>query len=204
MAAQRDPGRLGPAVPCGLLPFRAGRTAVRGPVRRRCRPQPVAPLGGQAGIADPVPLVPGPDRTAVLAGEHRHQVDVVRAVPDRDPPDRLIVLPVRGQAGPVHHVPGDLRPLRIGQHPVPGRGADRAVPHRFRGPVTAQRVMRPAQQAGKPPEIPAPARPPSRFQLVWVAVGGDDVRVSVLVVSLGVSGSRFGHSRVVPAQGRVR
>jgi len=41
-------------------------------------------------------------------------------VPDRDPADRVILLPIRGQAGAVHDLAGNLRPLVIRQDPIPG------------------------------------------------------------------------------------
>jgi hypothetical protein len=66
-------------------------------------------------------------------------MDVIAAVPDRDPPDRVVFLAVGRQAGAVHDVGGDLRPLIVGQHPVFWGGADRAVPD---GPGEAARTER--------------------------------------------------------------
>jgi hypothetical protein len=85
-------------------------------------------------------------------------MDMVIAVPDRYPPDAIIFLPVRGQAGAVHHVAGDLRPLIIREHLVAGRGPHRAVPHRALEPPP-QRVVGLVQQPGQPPEIPLPILP---------------------------------------------
>jgi hypothetical protein len=53
---------------------------------------------------------------------------VVVAVADGDPADGVVFLPAGGEAGAVHDVAGDLRPLIIGEHLVFGGGADRAVP----------------------------------------------------------------------------
>ena len=50
-------------------------------------------------------------------------------MPDRDPSDRVILLAVRGQAGAVHDLASDLRPLIIGEDPVVWSRADGAMPH---------------------------------------------------------------------------
>jgi hypothetical protein len=129
-------------------------------------PQPEPLFRGAAGLADLVVVVPEPRPCPVLAGQHRHQVKVIRSMPDRHPADRLIVLAMRGQPGPVHNVAGDLRPLLIGEHPVPRGGPDRAVPHRPLEPAgPARRVAAEATRPGGgsrgacPDGAPAPARP---------------------------------------------
>lgn len=63
-------------------------------------------------------------------GQYRHDVDMVGAVPDRDPADGVVVLSDRCEAGPVHDVASDLRPLSIRQRPIFRSSTDRAVPHR--------------------------------------------------------------------------
>ena len=107
-------GSLAP-VAGGFAGLGAGRGAGRGAVGRGGGPQPVPLLGGQAGVADPVPLVHDPGAGPVLAGQHRDQVDVVRAVPDRDPPHRVVFLPARAQPGAVHHIRGRCRPIRASE-----------------------------------------------------------------------------------------
>ena len=49
-------------------------------------------FSGQAGGADLVPLPRQGGLPAVLAGQHRNQVDVIIAVPDGDPADGLVFL----------------------------------------------------------------------------------------------------------------
>ena len=56
LPAQRDPGCLVQAAAGGLLVLGAGRAAGRGAVGRGGGAQPVALLGGQAGVADLVPF----------------------------------------------------------------------------------------------------------------------------------------------------
>jgi hypothetical protein len=56
------------------------------------------------------------------------QVNVIRGVPDRHPPDRPVI-PAWRQPGPVYHRGRDLRLFRVGQQPVFGCGPSRAVPH---------------------------------------------------------------------------
>ena len=113
MPPQRDARGLAQAAASRLLLLPPGRVTRRGPVGRGGGPQPVPPLGGQARIPDPVPVIvharPGP----VLAGQHRHDVHMVVGVPDRDPAHRVVFLAVPGQPGPVHHLMRDLRPLII-------------------------------------------------------------------------------------------
>lgn len=92
---QGDPGRLLPLVAAGLLAFSAGGTAGCSPVRWGSAPQPVPFFGCPARFPDAVTLVRQTGLAAVLAGQHRHDVDVVRAVPDGDPADRVILLTPR-------------------------------------------------------------------------------------------------------------
>ena len=155
MAAQREPGWLAAPVAGGFAGLGAGRAAGRGAVGRGGGPQPVPLLGGQAGIADPVPLVHDARTDPVLAGQHRHQVDVVRAVPDRDPPHRVVFLPARAQPGTVHHIRRDAGPFAVGEQAVLGGGAHRAVPDRLGVPPLAEHVVREPEQPGQSAEVPA-------------------------------------------------
>jgi hypothetical protein len=80
MSAPREAGCFAQAAPGGFLVLPACRRPGRGPVGRGSGAQPIALLSGQAGVADPVPLIvhagPGP----VLAGEHRDDVHVIGGV----------------------------------------------------------------------------------------------------------------------------
>jgi hypothetical protein len=66
-------------------------------------------------------------------------MDVIAAMPDRDPADSIVFLAARRQSGAVHDVGGDLPPLIVGQHLVFRGGPDRAVPD---GPGEAARTER--------------------------------------------------------------
>ena len=80
---------------------------------------------------------------------------MIRGVPDRDPADRVVVLAVGGEAGAVHDVAGDLRPLVVGEHPVVRGGPDRAVPHRAGRSARAEGVVGLLEQAGQVAEVAA-------------------------------------------------
>ena len=112
---QRDPGCFVQAAAGGLLVLRAGRAAGRGAVGGRGGAQPVPLLGGQAGGADLVPFPGQAGLAAVLAGQHRDQMDVVIAVPDGDPADGLVFLTVGRQPGAVHDLVRDGGPLVVGR-----------------------------------------------------------------------------------------
>src|SRR6266480_4841275 len=83
-------------------------------------------------------VIPGAGPPAVLAGQRGDDVDVVGGMPDRHPPHPQIIT-AGGEPGAVHHPGRDLGPFRIRQHPVLGRGADRAVPDRHVVSAPAQR-----------------------------------------------------------------
>jgi hypothetical protein len=57
---------------------------------------------------------------AVLPRQRRDDVDVVVGVPHRHPPHRLLI-PTPRQAELVQVLGGDVRPLPVGQRPVPQR-----------------------------------------------------------------------------------
>ena len=110
---------------------------------------------------------------------------MIRSVPDRHPADRLIVLAIWGKPGPVQDVAGDLRPLLIGEHPVPRGGADRAVPHRPLEPAQAQHGVWLLEQPGQAAEIAAPVPTERGLQFGWVAPASHEVRVSVHFIAAG-------------------
>ena len=183
MAAQRDPRGFIQATAGGFAGLGPGGAPGRGPVGGRGGLQPVAFLGGQARIPHLAPFVGQADPAAVLPGQHRHDMDVIIAVPDRDPPDGVVFLPVGAQPGAVHHVAGNLRPLLVGQHLVPPGGAHRQVPHRAAEPVHAHRRVRLLEQAGQFPEIPRAIGAKRRLQLGRMAPARDDMRIGVLFVT---------------------
>ena len=153
LPSQRDPGCFVQATAGCFLVLGTGRAAGGGAVGRCGRAQPVALLGGDAGGADVVPFPGQAGLTAVLAGQHGNQVDVILAVPDGDPADGLVLLPVGGQAGAVHHVVCDDGPFVVGQHPVVGSGAHRAVPYRPGAGPRAECGLRLQEQPGQLGEV---------------------------------------------------
>jgi len=82
-------------------------------------------------------------------------MNVIAAVPDGDPPHRVIFLAAGREAGAVHDVGGDLRPLIIGQHPVFRGGANRAVPDRPGETAWPERGVRLLQEPVQLPEVPS-------------------------------------------------
>ena len=185
MAPQHDAGRLVQAAPGRFLVLAPGGGAGRGAVGRGGGPQSVPLLGGQAGVPDPVPLSmhagPGP----VLAGQHRHDVHVILGMADGDPANPVVFLAVPGQAGAVHHVMSDLRPLIIAEQLVARRGAHRAVPDWPGVPPLAQRVVRLVQQPVQLAEVPGAVRAQRRLQLGRMTPARDDMRVAVLLMTTG-------------------
>jgi hypothetical protein len=178
---EHDPRCLRPAFPAGLLVFRAGGAAGGGPVAGGGAPQPVAFLRGPARLTDPVPLVRQPRLAAVLTGQHRDDVDVIGSVADGDPAAPVVLLPAGRQASAVHDVPGDLRPLVIGQHPVFGGGADGAVPDRAIEAARPEHGVRLLEQAAQAAEVAAAVRAQRRLQLGRVPPPGDQMRIGVLL-----------------------
>ena len=163
LAAQRHPGRFAPAAPGCLLRFGTGGAARRGAIRRGSHRQPEPHLNLPAGVAHLQEVVPDPRPGSVLPGQGGDDVNVVRRVPDRDPPHPQVV--VRGgEPGPVHDRGRSFRPLRVRQHPVAWRGPERAMPHRLRVPRPAQRSEWLGQQprsadgdpVTRPGAVPAP------------------------------------------------
>ncbi len=57
--------------------------------------QPEPLLGCPARRPHPVPLKRQARVAAVLTGQHRHDMNVIVRVPDRHPPDGVVLLPVR-------------------------------------------------------------------------------------------------------------
>jgi len=64
------------------------------------------------------------------------------------------VPPEMKNAAALHHPGGDLRPLRIRQHRVLGRGSYRAMPDRLGVAGPSQRGQRLVQQARQPAKVP--------------------------------------------------
>ena len=169
VAAQRGPGWLVPSVAGGFAGLGAGRgrAAVRsaGAVDR----SPYRCSAASACIPDPVPLVlhagPGP----VLAGQHRHQVDVVRAVPDRDPPHRVVFRPRAGTARYGASHPPRCRPIRRPTAGGPrGRRASSSARPAWRTPTCR------ARRAGAAAARPGGGSPGSR----WRAAGAPGQRAA--------------------------
>ena len=104
---------------------------------------------------------------------------MVRAVADRDPPRRVVFLPARAQPGTVHHIPRYLGPFAVGEHPVLGGGAHRAVPDRLGIPPLAERVVREPQKPGQAAEVPAAAGAQRGLKVTGRAVAGDDMRIGM-------------------------
>ena len=182
---EREPRRFPPSAAPGLLVLRAGRTASRSPIAGSRAPQPVPFLGSPACLADPVALVRQPGLAAVLAGQHRDDMDVVSAVADGDPADCIVVLPVGCQPGAVHDVGGDLRPLVVGQRVVLRGGADRAVPDGAVEPARPECRVQLLEQAAELSEVAVAVGAQRRFEFSWVAPSGYQVRVGVFFAASG-------------------
>jgi hypothetical protein len=112
-------------------------------------------------------------------------MNVIVAVAYRDPADGLVFLTVGRQPGAVHDLVRDGRPFVIGQHPVAGSGAHRAVPHRPRVAPLAQSGLRLLQQPGQLGEVPLAVRPQRRFEAGGMPPAGDDMGVGVFLVAAG-------------------
>ena len=107
-------------------------------------------------------------------------MDVIRSMPDRDPPHAGLVIVTR-EPGPVHDGGGDLAPLLVGQHPVPRCSPDRAVPHGLLTPAERVERQRQEEQPSQPPQIWRPIRPPVRLKLMRVPEPSHQVRVRMLI-----------------------
>ena len=127
-AAELVPGDLGSALPAGLVLLGCGGASVTGAVDGSDAMQVVALLEVAGDSLSLVSVVPGPGGAAVLADEGGDDVDVVVGVADGDPPHGLVVA-VWGESDTGHEFFGDVLPLLVGQGPVDGMVADRAVPH---------------------------------------------------------------------------
>ena len=186
VAFQGDPGGLGPAFAAGFLVFCAGGAAGGGAISRCGALQAVPVLGGSACLADAVPLVGGAEPAAVLAGEHRHDVDVVIAVPDRDPADRVVLLRRTGDR-PVRCMMSPAICAHSSSDSIRSRGAARtdAMPDRAVEAPAAERGVGLVEQPVQAPEVPAAVGAERRLQFGRVAPPGDDVRIGVLLVPAG-------------------
>ena len=121
--AQGHSGGLIPPAPERLLRLGAAGLLRSGAIRGGRGSQPQPPLSVPTGLPHPEEVIPGPHSSAMRPGQHRHNVNVIRSVPDRDPPHAGLVI-VDREAGPVHDLGCDTAPLFVGQHPVPRRGPD--------------------------------------------------------------------------------
>ena len=73
---------------------------------------------------------------------------MIRGVTARDPPDRVVLLAVGGEAGAVHDLASDLRPFVIGEVLVVRGGPDGAVPYGAARSARAEGVVWLSEQAG--------------------------------------------------------
>jgi hypothetical protein len=94
---------------------------------------------------------------------------MVGAVADGDPADGVVFLPAGGEAGAVHDVASDLRPLIIGQHLVLGGGADRAVPGGAVEAAWPEGGVRLLEEAVEPAEVAVAVGEQGWFQFGGVA-----------------------------------
>ena len=76
---------------------------------------------------------------------------MIRGVTARDPPDRVVLLAVGGEAGAVHDLASDLRPFVIGEVLVVRGGPDEAVPYGAARSARAEGVVWLSEQAGCAP-----------------------------------------------------
>lgn len=116
----------------------------------------------------------------MLPGQRRHNVNVIRSVPDRDPAHAGLVIAGR-EPGPVHDRRCDLTPLLVGQHPVPRRSPDRAVPYGLLAAAKRIKRQRLQKQPSQPPQVWRPVRPPVRLQLPRIPKPSHQMRVGVLI-----------------------
>ncbi len=149
---ERYPGRLVPAAPRGLLRLGPARPLGGGAIRRRRGPQPEPFLRCPARLADPVEVVPDSWPGAILAGQGRHDVNVIVIMANCHPSDSGLVSS-RGEAGAVHDLGCDVCPFGVGHDPVPRRGANRAVPHGLVVARPSQGGQRLCQQPGQTTQI---------------------------------------------------
>ena len=183
-------GSAWPAAGC-LLVLGPGRPPAGGPVRPGPPPQAVLGLD-----APPAPRRSGSSRCAGRpggrpAGPGRPRCGCGCRRGGPRPRDPFVLLAARGQAGAVHDLRGDPHPRAVAEVGVPGRGADRAVPHRprrARSPSSASG----SQQAGQQPEVPVAVRAQRWLELGRVAPAGHQVRVDVLDAFPGPTGTTAG------------
>jgi hypothetical protein len=128
-------------------------------------------------------------------------MDVIIAVPDGDPADGLVFLTAGGQPGAMHDLVRDGRPFVIGQHPVAGSGAHRAVPDRPRVAPLAESGLRLLQQPGQRGEVPPSVRPQRRFEAGGMTPARDDVRIGVFLRAAGAEQVVQQRFDVLPARG---
>ena len=128
-------------------------------------------------------------------------MDVIIAVPDCDPADGLVFLTVGRQPGTMHDLVRDGRPFVVGQHPVTGSGAHRAVPDRPRVAPLAQSGLRLLQQPGQRGEVPPSVRPQRRFKAGGMTPPRDDMGIGMFLPAAGTEQVIQQRFDVLPARG---
>jgi hypothetical protein len=177
---QRYPGRLIPAAPSCLLRLGAARTPGGSAIRGWGRAKPELFLSGATCLPHPVEVVPEARLRAVLAGQGRHDVDVIVSMANCHPSHTGLVT-LRCKAGAVHDLGCDARPLDVGQDPVSRCRADRAVPHRFGVSRPSERRQWLRQQPGQAPQIRRTAEAALWLQFGRIAESRNQVRIDVLI-----------------------
>jgi hypothetical protein len=129
--------------------------------------------------------------SAVLPHQRRDDVHVVVGVPDRDPPDHVVVAAL-GQAQPVDVVRGDVGPLGVGQRPVVRGGADRQVVGRLGVLVDPTNPDRRVQQSRQTGDIRPAVRPTPRLEGARRLPAGDDPGVDMCRVQATLAGQALG------------
>src|SRR6185437_8418650 len=175
LALETDTRRFLPAASLGFLGLGTGGACCGGAVTWCGDPEPVLFFDSPAGVADLVVVVGYPGPCAVLACQGRHDLDVVGCVPDRDPPDSVVFLAARGQAGAVHDLGCDVRPFVVAEQMVGGGGAGDAVPDGPAGRARAEDGQGLVEQAVEVPEVPAAAGAQRWFEFGGVPPAGHDV-----------------------------
>jgi hypothetical protein len=150
---------------------------VRGPLETE------ATLRGLASGTDLEEVIPDSRPGAVLSGQRRHDVNVIRGMPDRSPPHGPVVVRSR-ETGPLHNLLCDSGPLGAGQDQVAGRGPDGAVPNGLVAgrPPSRERHEQQARQAAG---VGRAFRVAACLKVRRIVEAGDQVRTSVLVRPAG-------------------
>jgi len=115
-----------------------------------------------------------------LAGQRGHNVDVIRGMPDRDPPHPEII--TGGREPSTVHDPGrDLRPFVIREHAILRRGTHGAMPYRLRITGSGEGGQGLGEQPGQAAEVTRSVDPDRWLQVGRITEPGDQVRIGVLI-----------------------